>query len=167
MSKRPITKDSASEASLGDDLNRVDRKPAGVELRAFVDQFDVRCPECRAHAIASMVHRGTKGTYREVLFKPGAARITCVHCGFSRATPGGDDRYEFWYVTEFDGHRLWAENRRHLDFLIDWLVRGGSRIHRNIADRAYLEALPKWLRAGRNRAAILRRLRRLRGDHDG
>lgn len=127
-------------------------------------EYAVRCPKCQAQAVASMVPVGTKGTYREVLVKLGAARITCRHCGSSRE--GGVDQqddYELWYVTDFRGHRLWAANREQLDALIEWLERGGER-ERGIAEGAYLEALPKWLRAGKNRLAILDRLRRLQSD---
>lgn len=129
--------------------------------------YDVRCPKCRAQAVAVMVPISTRGTYREAFVNFGAARITCAHCGFSRqTTTGGEEDYELWYVTEFDGQRLWARNRRHLDCLIDWLVRGGDILDASIDDRAYVEALPKWLRTSKNRPAILKKLRRLRGDDD-
>ena len=131
-------------------------------MRDIVTEYAVRCPKCRAQAVASMVRVGTKGTYREVLVKLGAARITCRHCGFSRE--GGvdhQDDYELWYVTGFRGHRLWATNREQLDALIEWLNRGETP--RGI-EGACLEALPKWLRAGKNRLALLERLRRLQRD---
>lgn len=128
-------------------------------MREFEAEYAVRCPKCQAQAVASMARVGTKGTYREVLVKLGAARITCRHCGFSRE--GGvehQDDYELWFAADFRGHRLWATNREHLDALIEWLDRGVTE--RGIAG-AYLEALPKWLRAGKNRLALLERLRRL------
>ena len=125
-------------------------------------EYAVRCPKCQARAVALMVRAGTKGTYREVLVKRGAARITCRHCGFSRDS-GVDhqDDYELWYVTDFRGHRLWATNRKHLDALIEWLE--GGVTERGI-EGVYLEALPKWLRAGKNRPVLLERLRRLQRD---
>lgn len=126
-------------------------------------EYAVRCPKCRAQAVAWMVRAGgTRGTYREAFVKLGAARITCRHCGFSR--DGGvehHDDYEFWFVTDFRGRRLWARNRKHLDFLIEWLESGVT--DRGI-DGASQEALPKWLRAGKNRPALLERLRRLQRE---
>lgn len=137
----------------------------GLSMLEVVAEYAVVCPKCRAQAVASMIRVGTKGTYREVLVKLGAARITCLHCGFSRDADARHwDNYELWYVTDFDGHRLWATNREHLEALIQWLERGETE--RGI-EGAYLEALPKWLRAGKNRSAILERLRRLKGDGEG
>ncbi|HRI68853.1 MAG TPA: hypothetical protein PK156_31705 [Polyangium sp.] len=131
-------------------------------MQDVVTEYAVRCPKCRAQAVASMIRTGTKGTYREAFWKLGAARRTCRHCGFARDSEAdrGDD-YELWYVTKFQGRRLWAANRQQLNALIEWLERG---VTERGVEGAYWEALPKWLRAGKNRLAILDRLRRLRGD---
>ncbi|MGK3959454.1 hypothetical protein WMF38_41210 [Sorangium sp. So ce118] len=69
-------------------------------------------------------------------------------------------------MTEFEGRRLWATNRAHLSFLIKWLSTGGALPKHGHVDRSYLEALPKWLRARKDRAEILKRLHRLQGDGD-
>jgi hypothetical protein len=79
---------------------------------------------------------------------------------------GEEESYELWYATEFDGHRLWARDRAHLDFLIKWLSDGAKLPEHADVGRAYLEALPKWLRARKNRAAIVDRLRRLQDQDD-
>lgn len=132
------------------------------------DEYAVLCPKCRMQAVASMVRIGTTGTYQEPFTKLGAARITCTNCGFCRDTPPDEEgNYELWYATDFQGHRLWANHRRHLEFLIDWLDSGAEERVTNIATRAYVAALPKWLSRGRDRAAVAARLRRLRGDADG
>lgn len=141
--------------------------PASSRRGDLRDEYAVRCPKCRREAVASMFPVGIKGTYQEPFVKLGAARITCTSCGFARDTrPGEESRYELLYTTRFDAHKLWATNRRHLDFLISWL--GGEVEDRpdDVATRAYLSALPKWLRRRRNRPALLLRLRRLRGDID-
>lgn len=132
---------------------------------AIWDEYAVRCPKCGGEAVASMVLVGTTGTYQEAFAKLGTARITCGGCGLARDTsPGKEGQYEFWYATEFDGHRLWARNLRHLNFLIEWLSGEIKKRPDNIATRAYLNALPRWLRSGRNRPELLARLRKLRGD---
>lgn len=126
-------------------------------------EYAVRCPKCEAQAVAWMIAVGIKGTYREPMVKWGAARIVCGRRGFSRDVPVEEsDAYELWYVTEFDGHRLWAENRERLDLLIEWLSGDGRIRKRSLFERAYLEALPKWLRTRRDRARILERPERMR-----
>lgn len=132
-----------------------------------VAMYAVRCPRCRERAAASMIPFGVKGTYREATVRLGAGRITCSRCGFSRTMASGEEEsYELWYATDFEGHRLWARSRAHLDFLIEWLSDGGKLPAHGDVDRAYLEALPKWLRARKDRAAIVARLRRLRDQDD-
>lgn len=135
------------------------------EPRDVANEYAVQCPRCRGQAVAWMVHTGKRGTYREVFLKAGALRITCNRCGFHREVPPEQaDDHELWYVTVFEGHRLWATNRRHLDFLIAWLESGARVRNQTEGDQAYLEALPKWLRLVKNREAILERLQRLRDD---
>jgi len=130
-------------------------------------QYAVRCPKCRKRAAAYMIRMGIKGTYREPMVRLGAARVTCPHCGFNQtAAPGEEEAYELWYATEFEGRRLWARDRAHLDFLIAWLSTGGKLPDHADVDRVYLEVLPKWLRARKNRAAIVERLRRLQVQDD-
>jgi len=117
---------------------------------------------CRRRAVAQMAPCGRKGTYREVLVKLGAVRISCPHCGYARDVPQGEeDAYELWYATSFQGERLWATNRADLDRLIAW-VGARQRPRAPFPEGVTIEALPKWLKAGKNRAAILECLRRLR-----
>jgi len=109
-----------------------------------------------------MVAAGSRGTYREALVRHGVRRILCAQCGYSKDFgPSDPCRYELWYAASFKGHRLWARNREHLVFLIEWLS-GPRRIRavRDVADRAELESLPKWMSA-KNREGCLRCLLKL------
>lgn len=129
------------------------------EVRAL---YDVRCVRCRGRAVAHMAPSGRKGTYREVLVKLGAVRIVCSGCGYARDVPQPqEDAYELWYATSFQGERLWATNRTDLDRLINW-VAARQRPRAPFPEGVTIEALPKWLKARKNRAAILECLRRLR-----
>lgn len=109
-----------------------------------------------------MARIGTRGTYREVLVAFGATRITCDRCGFARdLAPSEAHDYELFFVTEFEGERLWATNRAHLDALIALLSRPSGERRLPFPDSASFEALPKWLRAHRNRDGILAALAKM------
>ncbi|NOU27686.1 MAG: hypothetical protein HOO96_07270 [Polyangiaceae bacterium] len=124
--------------------------------------YDVRCVRCSCRAVAHMAPSGRTGTYREVLVKLGAVRISCPHCGYARDVPQREeDAYELWYATSFQGERLWATNRADLDRLIAW-VAARQRPRAVFPEGVTIETLPKWLKNGKNRAAILKCLRRLR-----
>src|SRR5215831_14568980 len=125
-------------------------------------EYIVKCPDCSARAVAQMHVVGRKGTYREVLTKLGARRVVCHACGCARNVPAEkSDAYALWYSTTFKGHRLWAVNRIHLAFLMSWLsgeIREGDL---GVGDRAMVEAFPKWMVLRKNRAGILRCLKKM------
>lgn len=117
--------------------------------------FDVKCPKCQKHAIAGMAEGGQKGTYREVLTKLVAANISCKHCGYlnSSETP---INYELWYSTNYRGHHLWVNNRDHALFLAAYLL--GEDLQISLADKSWLETLPRWMILKNNRAGVARKL---------
>ena len=122
----------------------------------------IKCPKCSAKAVAQMHPAGRTGTYRELFIKMGARRIVCEACGFCRDVPADEsDDYELWYAADFKGQRLWARNRRHLTFLISWVSGNRSKAALGIADRALVEAFPKWMILAKNRAGILKCLNEL------
>ena len=124
--------------------------------------YSVRCPKCSAKAAAQMHPGGRTGTYREVFIKMGARRIVCKACGFCREVPADESNdYELWYAADFKGQRLWARNRRHLTFLISWVSGDRSKAAAGIADRALVEAFPKWMILAKNKAGILKCLNEL------
>lgn len=124
--------------------------------------YSVRCPKCSGEATARIRPVGTKGTYREVLFRMGAGRIVCPACGFSReVSPGNSQRYELWYAMTFKGHRLWACNRQHLTFLISWFSGNIREQDLSFGDRTLVEALPKWMVLRKHREGILQCLNQM------
>ena len=121
--------------------------------------YSIKCPKCLGRAAAHMHPNGTRGSYRQVFIKMSAKRIVCESCGFFRDVPAEEcDDYELWYATYFRGHRLWAGNRRHLEFLTSWI--SGTR-SRGAADRSSVEDFPKWMILAKNRAGILKCLTEL------
>lgn len=124
--------------------------------------YSVKCPRCSREATAHTRSGGTKGTYREVLIKLAASRITCRACGFSNeVSADNSDDYELWYATSFKGHRLWAHNRQHLVFLISWFSGEIQKQELSVGDRAVVESFPKWMILGKHRPAILKCLNQM------
>lgn len=106
-----------------------------------------------------MRRAGIRGGFREVTIKLGAARIVCGSCGLSQEVSAGKSgAYELWYATSFKKHRLWARNRRHLQFLISWFSGEICKGDLGIGDRDMVETFPKWMILAKNRAAILKSL---------
>ena len=135
-------------------------------------KYTVKCPQCAAEAVAVMRPIRIKGTYREPVLKMGVHRLLCESCGLSKEVNGGDTEvYELWYATSFRGHRLWACNRQHLSMLISWLagdlrkqdVRFASFADRHFGMRVIAESLPKWMVLAKNRAGVLKSLRKMHG----
>lgn len=127
--------------------------------------YFVKCPKCSAKANAKMSAIGSAGTYREAKQKMGVQQISCTFCGFSKTIPDAQSSvFELWFVSEFRGERMWAVNREHLTALISWL--SGDRSKRNLKwwIRAEVEVYPKWMILAKNRAGVLKCLRKLLED---
>jgi hypothetical protein len=133
-------------------------------------EYAVKCPQCSAKAVAIMKGIGAKGTYREPTLRMGVRRLVCESCGLSKEVTADDaEVYELWYATGFRGHRLWAENREHLSLLISWLsgelrkqdVRFAGFDDRYFGARVVVESLPKWMILAKNRAGVLKCLRKM------
>jgi hypothetical protein len=143
--------------------------PASSDFRESTE-YAVKCPSCSTKAAAIMEPAGVKGTYREPTLKNNLRRLLCKNCGLSKEFTGaGTEVYELWYATSFRGHRLWAVNRRHLSLLISWLsgrlrkgdVRFANSIDAHFGERVIVESLPKWMVLAKNRAQILKALRKM------
>ncbi len=115
--------------------------------------YAVKCPRCSKKAEAQMTAVGIKGTYREPTAKLAASRITCGECGHViDSSEAPTDKYELWFSSTLRGHRLWAVNESHLEWLIQWLSGDLDNSRLSLADRSYVEALPKWVLTNREDA---------------
>ena len=102
---------------------------------------------------------GLKGTYREAMIRLVAEKLLCPACGFNRATSLGEPlEYDLWYKTEVHGNVLWAVNLAHVQFLIRWLSGAIPSTDLSDGDRAYVEALPKWMINNKARSEVIKKL---------
>ncbi len=127
----------------------------------MTSEYDVRCPRCRSKAVAIMKPDGVKGTYREAMIRQVAERLLCPACGFNRTSLDEPLEYELWYKTEIHGNVLWAVNLAHLQFLIRWLSGAIASTALSAGDRAYVEALPKWMINSQARSGMIKKLEKL------
>ena len=134
-----------------------------LPLDCYFQDYDVVCPKCAAKAVAKTAPLGKKGTYRECLVKYVVTRILCPACGFNREMPSqqgqNDEDYTFWYACEFKGHRLWAVNLSHVQFLIAVVSGEVSEKALPLYHQSVIEAWPTWLKLAKNRDEVLRILR--------
>ena len=138
---------------------------------AFDDHVLVHCPKCDEAATIDA--------------RSGAVRVTCTACGYVKEVQPRSAALRLiplsaltvynsgntilgarlWLETECcGGHRLWALNERHLDYLHAF-VRSNDRTgefpsppgNRQLADK-----LPAWMVEAKHRGEVLRALDRLR-----
>ncbi|MFJ9591135.1 hypothetical protein ACIRS3_00090 [Streptomyces virginiae] len=141
----------------------------------FLDEVLVRCPRCDGCASVTP-HLGIPADE----LAAGARdlglprRLRCAGCGFftdrkadSAVVDGPADFYfqrPLWLQASCCGHVLWAYNVRHLD-LLEAYVAAKLRERGELvpgAPTSLVERLPTWLKTAKNRAEVLRTIRRLR-----
>ncbi|TVT31497.1 hypothetical protein FNH05_28275 [Amycolatopsis rhizosphaerae] len=158
-----------------------DQRWTSWDFVSTADEVLVRCPRCDACAKVVHLPRHGQGS--------GLRRLVCTACGYtsdkhlagrwvlpsvlSRPERRGTVRdpifrLPLWLQTDCRGHVLWAYNQRHLDYL-EAFVSARLRLrsqpdpdtgwHRRMTMTA---KLPKWLKAAKNREAVLHRIARLR-----
>ena len=124
--------------------------------------YDVKCPKCRKKAAMQMRPDGIRGTYREPVSKMVPEKLTCASCGYvSESHSMKINEYELWYKSTFQDHVIWAHNRKHLCFLINWLSGDFDKGELNTSEKAYVENLPKWMISNKNRSRIVHRFKRM------
>ena len=142
----------------------------GADLLSFLDEYAVVCPSCQRCARASVIDSN-----RPPLFAP--RRMTCTNCGHMDEWQGNGVSSSFseeprdWYFQRpfyfrvaCCGHELWVLNRRHLQFLKDFVgakLRSRSRSERGWSNRSLASRLPTWISAGTHRDKILVALTRI------
>jgi len=145
-------------------------------LAAFSDLIYVVCPGCGGRAVV-VPRPGLPELryYSQVQFRP--RRLACPHCALVRdwtaqrrnntlvgvAIGGPSDPFfglPLWLQVPCRGQLLWAYNQRHIDTLQRY-VAAKLREHPVDPDFGMLGRLPAWMKAARNRFAMLRGLRQL------
>lgn len=150
----------------------VSQKMKTVSKNTYIWEFDsnisVVCPNCQKEAV---VKKESERQFSE-------RECVCPHCGFKKDWNGKILSY-FWnenemfdpafhyslfFQTSCKGHNLWAFNREHINFLKNWIGADlREKCERDYQCHGALEStLPKWMTAKKNRATVLKALKKLR-----
>ena len=105
--------------------------------------------------------------------------VACPYCGatmlgevhktaeaFSYAAEiqGGKDSWfglELWFLTSFQGKLVWALNREHLAYLIDYLSADLREKPLGRAKKTQSDHLPTFMKTAKNRERIVKLLKKL------
>jgi len=142
----------------------------GEHLLKFMDEYAVFCPRCQKLARVAVIDIAVP-----LLFAP--RRLTCVNCAYtaewssnsvvSRFSDEPRDWYfqqPFFYRTACCGHELWVFNRRHLEFLKDFVgaqIRSRTQGEHGWSNSSLASRLPKWISASSHRDEVLKSLAKL------
>lgn len=107
----------------------------------------VACPYC-GHIMSGKVHKTTE----DFLMYTGEIKNACEpYFGL-----------ELWFLTSFCSKAVWAINREHLTYLIDYLsadLRENSKD--NLSLKAQADHLPTFMKTAKNRDEIVKRLKEM------
>lgn len=129
----------------------------------------VMCPKCQSKAVVTLCSE--------------EARLSCSSCGYNQAKLNGKrtfywgaenptDSYfgiDLWLQTDCVGESLWAFNKRHLEFLENFV--SAKHRQRNPNNETWMNSslasrLPKWLKSAKNRDQILKAIEVLKVKYD-
>lgn len=129
----------------------------------------IHCPKCRLKAAVTL--------YNE------EARLSCPSCSYNQAklteqrtffwgAENPTDSYfgaDLWLQTDCAGESLWAFNKRHLEYLEDFV--SAKHRQRNPDNETWMNSslasrLPKWIKLAKNRTQILKAIGDLRAKYN-
>jgi hypothetical protein len=142
-------------------------------VEQFADQVLVRCPVCADRAIV-LGHPGAPRC-QPVCGRPvGRRRLRCLTCGLSKDGSPPDRvlgvpvdpyfRLPLWLQADCRGKCLWAYNAEHLDLLESYVAARLRERQTTPGSMNMTARLPAWLKSAKNRAEVLRAIRRLRSS---
>ena len=119
----------------------------------------VCCPKCQSKAVVTLHNN--------------EARLSCPSCGYNQAklaehrifywgAENPTDSYfgaNLWLQTDCVGESLWAFNKRHLEYLEDFVSAKHRQRNPNVdtwMSSSLASRLPKWLKAAKNREQVLK-----------
>ena len=106
-------------------------------------EFDVKCPKCKKKAVMQMRPDGISDTYREPVSNMVPEKLIYSSCGYvSELNSVSINDYELWYKMSFQENFIWAHNKEHLRFLVNWLSGDIDNTDLNASEKAYVESLP-------------------------
>ena len=126
------------------------------------------CPKCQSKAFVTL-HNDE-------------ARLSCLRCGHNQAklaeqrtfywrAENPTDSYfgaDLWLQTECVGESLWAFNRRHLDYLENFVSAKHRQRNPNVdnwLNGSLASRLPAWIKAAKNREQVLKAIEVLKDKY--
>lgn len=130
--------------------------------------FLVECPNCRQCAKVKTRSQAQNESFR---------LLTCTSCGTAKryhtnssykASSEVEGCFEtpFWLHTNCAGHKLWAVNQEHLEYLETYIAEKNRHEHRFHANLTVASRLPEWMVIGKNRDEVMHGLSKLRRKLD-
>lgn len=148
-------------------------KDNGELIYEFGDEFLVVCPYCKGKARVFRVETGSDKLSARLIAPRKLVCFECLHRdesgGGMRSVGGSVDWYfglDLWLKTSCCGEMLWVYNRKHLDFLENYVsAKLRERMpHRN---KSLASRLPKWIKSAKNRDQVLKAIAKLKEKLDG
>ena len=107
------------------------------------------------------------------------AKVACPYCRIEQTAPvrrigfsGADvlDGLELYFKGAYRGHVVWALNREHLGYLIDYISAGLREKHLStngagdwyVLQSGQAQRLPGWMKKAKNRDGLLKLLKKMR-----
>ena len=145
----------------------------GEMIYDFGDEFLVICPKCEKMAHVSKVEGGSEKLSRKL---SAPHRVVCLSCVYRNDWHGGTIyigasydwyfRLPLWLETECASETLWAYNRKHLEFIENY-VRAKLRERTPNTNKSLASRLPQWIKKAKNRDAVLKAVKKLKEKLDG
>lgn len=154
-------------------------------LYQFHDEFLVECPKCKSLAKVLPENAETDFHIQQIFY---SRKLVCAKCGLNKIwksngissiqmSPrekqipqesliiGGNFDWYFqeplWLQIECCGETLWAYNRKHLEFIENY-VSATLRERIPNVNQSLASRLPKWMKQAKNREAILKAIEKLK-----
>ena len=146
---------------------------SGEVIYDFADEFLVVCPKCSGMARVFPIETGPE-KLNEKLFAP--RRLVCLSCVYRTGWIAGELRigasYDWyfwlplWLQIECCGETLWAYNRKHLEFIENY-VAAKLRERTPNTNKSLASRLPNWIKRAKNRGQVLKAVARLKEKLNG
>ena len=145
----------------------------GEQIYDFGDEFLVVCPKCEKMAKVIKTEIGSEKLSRQL---SAPRRVVCQSCVYRNDWRDGSIsigasfdwyfRLPLWLETECVGETLWAYNRKHLEFIENYV---GAKLRERTpnTNKSLASRLPQWIKRAKNRDAVLKAVGKLKEKLDG
>ena len=137
--------DIEDTAKFNEQFTNYDREGVQDEAKQQFPVLHVACPYCGATM-------------------PGEVHKTAEAFSYGAEIQGGKDPWfglELWFLTSFQGKPVWALNREHLAYLIDYLSADLREKPSGSQKKTQADHLPTFMKTAKNRERIVKLLKKL------